>query len=254
MDYADFQLYITNVNKQNQKGDLMSKIKESIILGLAILGLGAFLYSAIIGVKDRERVINVRGLAEREVKADYVIWPIVYKEVGNDLVALYETVQGKTETLEKFLLENGIAKEEIEKASPDITDAESELYSNDKRPNRFVATVVMTVASKDVDKVRALMGKQGELLKNGIAFSEGDYRYRKVYSFNGLNSIKPEMIDEANKNARIAAEKFAADSKSELGKIKTATQGQFSIEDRDENTPYIKKIRVVTNVQYFLED
>lgn len=232
----------------------MSRIKESIILALAIIGLGFCLYSAIIGVKDRERVINVRGLAEREVKADYVIWPIVFKEVGNNLTALYETVQGKTQTLENFLLENGIAKEEIEKASPDITDTESEIYSNEKRPYRYVATVVMTVASKDVDKVRELMGKQGELLKQRIAFSEGDYRYRKIYSFNALNTVKPEMIDEANKNARIAAEKFAADSKSKLGKIKTATQGQFSIEDRDENTPFIKKIRVVTSVQYYLED
>lgn len=232
----------------------MSRIKESIVLALSIIGLGAFLYSAIIGVKDRERVINVRGLAEREVKADYVIWPIVFKEVGNDLSALYETVQTKTQALEKFLSENGISKDEIGNASPDITDSESELYNNEKRPYRYVATVVVTVASKNVDKIRELMGKQGELLKQGIAFSEGDYRYRKIYSFNGLNNIKPAMIEEANKNARTAAQKFATDSGSKLGKIKSATQGQFSIEDRDENTPFIKKVRVVTNVQYFLED
>jgi len=232
----------------------MSRIKESIVLALAIIGLGAFLYSAIIGVKDRDRVINVRGLAEREVKADYVIWPIVFKEVGNDLAALYESMQGKTQALEKFLVENGVAQGEIEKASPDITDTQSEIYSNEKRPFRYVATVVLTVASKDVDKVRSLMGKQGELLKQGIAFSEGDFRYRKIYSFNGLNEIKPAMIDEANKNARTAAQKFASDSQSKLGKIKTATQGQFSIEDRDENTPFIKKVRVVTSLQYFLED
>ena len=232
----------------------MSRIKESIVLALSIIGLGAFLYSAIIGVKDRERVINVRGLAEREVKADYVIWPIVFKEVGNDLSALYETVQTKTLVLEKFLSENGISNEEIGNASPDITDTESELYNNEKRPYRYVATVVVTVASKNVDKIRELMEKQGELLKQGIAFSEGDYRYRKIYSFNGLNTIKPAMIEEANKNARTAAQKFATDSESKLGKIKSATQGQFSIEDRDENTPFIKKVRVVTNVQYFLED
>ena len=232
----------------------MSRIKESIVLALSIIGLGAFLYSAIIGVKDRERFINVRGLAEQEVKADYVIWPIVFKEVGNDLSALYETVQTKTQALEKFLSENGISKDEIGNASPDITDSESELYNNEKRPYRYVATVVVTVASKNVDRIRELMGKQGELLKQGIAFSEGDYRYRKVYSFNGLNNIKPAMIEEANKNARTAAQKFATDSGSKLGKIKSATQGQFSIEDRDEKTPFIKKVLVVTNVQYFLED
>ncbi|MBO4830607.1 MULTISPECIES: SIMPL domain-containing protein [Fibrobacter] len=232
----------------------MSRVKESLVLAIAILGLGAFLYCAMMHTKDRERIVSVKGLSERVVKADFVIWPIVYKELGNDLSAIYETVQTKNATLEKFLRDNGIDESEISRSSTDIVDAQSELYNNDRRAFRYVATVVLTVASKDVDKVRKLMGRQGELLKQGIAFSEGDYRYRKVYSFNGLNEIKPEMIDEANKNARVTAEKFALDSDSKLGKIKTATQGQFSIEDRDENTPYIKKVRVVTSVQYFLED
>ena len=232
----------------------MSRVKESLVLAIAILGLGAFLYCAMMHTKDRERIVSVKGLSERVVKADFVIWPIVYKELGNDLSAIYETVQTKNATLEKFLRDNGIDESEISRSSTDIVDAQSELYNNDRRAFRYVATVVLTVASKDVDKVRKLMGRQGELLKQGIAFSEGDYRYRKVYSFNGLNEIKPEMIDEANKNARVTAEKFALDSDSKLGKIKMATQGQFSIEDRDENTPYIKKVRVVTSVQYFLED
>ena len=219
----------------------MSRVKESLVLAIAILGLGAFLYCAMMHTKDRERIVSVKGLSERVVKADFVIWPIVYKELGNDLSAIYETVQTKNASLEKFLRDNGIDESEISRSSTDIVDAQSELYNNDRRAFRYVATVVLTVASKDVDKVRKLMGRQGELLKQGIAFSEGDYRYRKVYSFNGLNEIKPEMIDEANKNARVTAEKFALDSDSKLGKIKTATQGQFSIEDRDENTPYIKK-------------
>jgi hypothetical protein len=232
----------------------MSRIRESVVLALAIIGLGAFLYSAIVGVKDRDRVINVRGLAEREVKADFVIWPIVYKEVGNDLSAIHDAVQTKNAALEKFLRENGVEESEITRSAPDIVDAQGELYSNEKRPYRYVATVVVTVASSNVERVRGIMEKQGDLLKQGVAFYGDDFRYRKVYSFNGLNEIKPQMIEEANRNARMAAQKFASDSESKLGKIKTATQGQFSIEDRDENTPHIKKVRVVTSVQYFLED
>ena len=232
----------------------MSRIKESVVLAIAILGLGAFLYCAMMHTKDRDRVVSVKGLSEREVKADFVIWPIVYKEVGNDLSVIHDAVQMKNAALEKFLRENGVDESEITRSAPDIVDAQGELYSNEKRPFRYVATVVLTVASKNVDRVRGIMEKQGELLKQGVAFYGDDFRYRKVYSFNGLNAVKPEMIDEANKNARMAAQKFASDSESKLGKIKTATQGQFSIEDRDENTPHIKKVRVVTSVQYFLED
>ena len=232
----------------------MSRLKEAIVLAIAILGLGAFLYCAMMHTKDRERVVSVKGLSEREVKADFVIWPIVYKEVGNDLSAIYDAVQAKNATLGKFLRGNGVADSEISWSSPEIEDVQGERYGDNRRPFRYIATVVTTVASKNVDRVREIMGKQGDLLKQGIAFSGDDYRYRKIYSFNALNEIKPAMIDEANKNARAAGEKFASDSDSKLGKIKTASQGQFSISDRDENTPYIKNVRVVTSVQYFLED
>ena len=233
---------------------MQSRIKEAFVLAIAILGLGAFFYSALLHSKDRDRVVFVRGLAEREVPADFVIWPIVYKEVGNDLAELSATLQSKSQILEKFLIENGVQKENITYSTPTIVDADGELYSGGKHAYRYVATAVATVATNNVALVRKVMEKQGELLKHGIAFSGSDYQYRTVYSFNGLNEIKPAMIDEATKNARTAAEKFAKDSDSKLGKIKTATQGVFSIEDRDENTPYIKKVRVVTNVQYFLED
>ena len=74
------------------------------------------------------------------------------------------------------------------------------------------------------------------------------------YEFTGLNDIKPQMIEDATKNARAAAEKFAKDSDSKLGKIKSASQGQFTIANRDENTPYIKSVRVVTTVTYYLKN
>ncbi len=232
----------------------MSRIKEAVVLTIGILGLGAFLYCAMMHTKDRDRVVSVKGLSEREVKADFVIWPIVYKEVGNDLSVIYDGVQAKNAALGKFLRDNGVADSEISWSAPEIEDVQGERYGDNKRTFRYIATVVTTVASKNVDRIREIMGKQGDLLKQGIAFAGDDYRYRKIYSFNGLNEIKPAMIDEANKNAHAAGEKFAADSDSKLGKIKTATQGQFSISDRDENTPYIKNVRVVTSVQYFLED
>jgi len=62
------------------------------------------------------------------------------------------------------------------------------------------------------------------------------------------------MIAEATANARQAADKFASDSDSKLGKIKTASQGQFSIDNSDSSTPFIKKVRVVSTIIYYLED
>jgi hypothetical protein len=157
-----------------------------------------------------------------------------------------------TKAIVKFLESNGIAKEEISIAPPEVIDMQAERYGNRDIAYRYNATSVITVTSKNVDKVRKLMSEQAELLKQGIAISGGDYRYNVVYEFTGLNDVKPQMIEEATKNARAAAEKFAKDSDSSLGKIRNASQGQFSISDRDVNTPYIKSIRVVTTVNYYL--
>ena len=115
-------------------------------------------------------------------------------------------------------------------------------------------STVITVTSEKVNLVRNLISEQSELLKQGIAITGGDYRYNIQYDYTSLNDIKPQMIEEATKNAREAAQKFAKDSESELGKIKRANQGQFSIENRDVNTPYIKRIRVVSTIDYSLED
>ena len=130
----------------------------------------------------------------------------------------------------------------------------AERYGNQETSYRYNVTSVITVTSDKVDLIRSLISSQGELLKQGVAVTSGDYRYNVQYEYTGLNKIKPQMIEEATKNARQAAEKFAEDSDSKLGKIRKAYQGQFSITDRDDNTPYIKKVRVVTSVDYSLED
>lgn len=172
--------------------------------------------------------------------------------IGNDPSLLYANMEQKNKAIVKFLESNGIAKEEISIAPPEVIDMQAERYGNRDIAYRYNATSVITVTSKNVDKVRKLMSEQAELLKQGIAISGGDYRYNVVYEFTGLNDVKPQMIEEATKNARAAAEKFAKDSDSSLGKIRNASQGQFSISDRDANTPYIKSIRVVTTVNYYL--
>ena len=112
------------------------------------------------------------------------------------------------------------------------------------------------MVSKNVELVRKLVSKQTELMRQGVTIVGNEYDEAPVvtYEFTGLNTIKPEMIAEATKNARKTAERFAEDSNSRLGKIRTADQGQFSIESRDQNTPWLKNVRVVTTVVYYLND
>lgn len=225
---------------------------EALILAIGMVVVGNCLKNALENFTDKERVVSVKGLAEMEVPADKVVWPLVYKDIGDDPALLYENMAKKNTAIVAFLKNNGIEETEISIAPPEVIDMQAERYGNTNIKYRYNATSVITVTSRNVDKVRQLMAEQAELLKQGIAITGGDYRYNVAYEFTGLNSIKPQMIEEATKNARAAAEKFAKDSDSKLGKIRNASQGQFSISDRDANTPYIKSVRVVTTINYYL--
>lgn len=228
---------------------------ESVILAIGLVLTGYFVKAGLNSVASRDRVVNVKGLAEMEVPADKVTWPLVYKCLGNDMESLYAEIKQSNRTIVAFLKEKGITESEISINAPEIIDMKAERYSDTSNMQfRYNVTTVITVTSSKVDLVRSLITEQGELLNRGIAITSGDYRYNVNYAYTGLNKIKPQMIEEATKNARTAAEKFAKDSDSKLGKIRTAYQGQFSIEDRDANTPYLKKVRIVTSIEYLLED
>ena len=223
-----------------------------VMLGLIAVAI-AF-YSAITKYRSFERVVSVKGLCEKEVKADKVIWPIVYKSVGNNIAVLYDEINHNNAVILKMLKDNGIEDEEISVNAPVVVDGLAELYTPENMKNRYNVTSVITVSTSKVDQVRQIIADQAHLLKQGIAIMTDDYRYRTEYLYTGLNELKPLMIEEATHNAREVAEKFAKDSKSKLGKIKNASQGQFSIYDRDANTPYIKNVRVVSSLVYYLKD
>jgi len=227
---------------------------EALLLAIGLFLVGYQIKTGINAFRDKDRVVSVKGLAEMEVQADKVIWPLMYKELGNDLLGLYNTMSAKNKLIVSFLKKNGIAEEEITIAPSEILDMQADRYNSTPSLYRYNATSVITVTSNKVLKVRKLMSEQSELLKQGIAIAGGDYRYNVVYEFTGLNKVKPTMIEEATKNARVAADKFAHDSDSELGKIRDASQGQFTISDRDANTPFIKNIRVVTTINYYLKN
>lgn len=225
----------------------------AVMVGLIVLG--AMIPRAVDKFRSYDRVVNVKGLCEKEVKADRVIWPVVYKVMANDIQTVYDQTAANNRALVAFLESGGIRPEEITVGVPQISDKYANEYGDNDRAYRYIAKNVVTVYSSDVDAVIALMGRQSELLRKGIVTGGGSQWENPVeFKYEGLNDIKPQMIEEATRNAREAAQKFAKDSDSRLGKIKTASQGTFTIEDRDSNTPYIKKVRIVTSVTYYLKN
>lgn len=222
-----------------------------IAVGMAFMGMA--IRTGIVTFKDRDRTVAVKGLCEREVKADKVTWSLTYKEIGNDPSAMYDLLEQKNRKVVAFLKSAGIKDDEISINPAEIADRQADNYGNEIMNYRYKAKSVITVTSNNIDQVRQLMRRQAELMKQGIAIVSEEYSNNVTYEFTGLNRIKPEMVQEATKNARATAQKFADDSGSKLGDIRSAQQGQFSIENRDNNTPYIKRIRVVNTMEYALD-
>lgn len=236
---------------QSNRG--LTIIGAAIFLGL--IAFGFIIGNAAINFKEYERTVTVKGLAEEEHLADIVIWPIQFTEASNQLSNIYEQLEGSGQKIRKFLLDRGISEDEISISTPLVTDKSAQRWGGQQEAEfRFVANQTITVYSENVEKIREVMSQLADLGKQGVALSGDEYQVRPEYIFNSLNDIKPRMIEAATKEARAVAEKFAEDSNSELGKIKTAYQGQFSISPRDNNNPHIKKVRVVSTIVYYLSD
>lgn len=221
---------------------------------IGLLGLGVILKSAAIDVKSMERTVTVKGLAEIEVEADTVIWPLQFSDADNDLEKLVERIEQKNDAVIAFLKLHGFDDNEISRGAQSIVDKQAREYGGENQQFRYIARANITVYSSQPSKVQNALAKVSQLAKQGIAIVQDSYETRIEYLFTGLNDVKPAMVQEATEKAREVAIKFAKDSQSKLGKIKTARQGQFSISNRDSNTPQLKKVRVVTSVEYYLSD
>lgn len=232
----------------------MNRIWESAIIAAGIVILGLCIKSAFDNFTNKDRKVTVKGLAEKEVAADKVTWPILTKELGDNLPELYTRINATTAKVKSFLTQNGIKESEISVNAPVVIDLNADQYSMAKRNYRYNITSTVTVTSRNVKLVRSIIARQGELLKQGVAVVDGGYGSGVSYEYVSFQQMKPKMMQEAIKNAEQTAAQFAENSNSKLDKIMTADQGQFSIDDRDSNTPYIKKVRVVTTVTYSLKD
>jgi len=245
--------------------------------GTALLGLelavglmvgGWLLGTQIKATRLGDRYVSVRGLAERDVKSDLAIWPIDYKEAGDDLATLYSKTEADRKLILQFLSGQGIQASEIQLGVVRVVDTQANEYGGANRAaHRYIIDQQITVITARVDQIAAAAQKTIGLVQQGIVLNSGPGQ-GVAYKFGGLNSIKPDMITEATRNARAAADRFASDSGSTVGAIRQANQGIFSILPANSggdtggsegyygssaDSSLMKKVRVVTSVDYYLE-
>ena len=231
----------------------------ALVLGVALVigmvGGGYMIGRGLFAARAADRYVTVKGLAEREVKANLAMWPIVFNATGNDLASVQASLDASAKKIAAFLQARGFPATDYTVSSPRVTDREAqEGRARADRPiDRYVAEQTVTLRSPRVEAVKGAIQRSGELIREGVALVRS-YEYNTTFLYTALDEIKPAMIAEATRDARKAAEQFARDSNSRVGGIRNAQQGYFDIQDRDAFSPEFKKVRVVTTVQYFLAE
>lgn len=248
-----------------------SKLNSYIALGVFLAGgmCGAAfqLASAAKAIKETDRFVTVKGLAEKEVTANLATWTIRYRATGNDLATTQADIDAQTAKIKAFLTSGGFTDAEIINPPLRVVDRQARDYvdSNVQSVARYIIEGTQLLRTDKIQQIAALSNQMSNLMKDGVSFAEeNSCDIGPNFSFTKLNEIKTDMLSEATKNARAAAEQFAQDSGSKVGSIRRAYQGIFSIDARDSipdsggdcyaNKSPDKKVRVVTTVDYFLKD
>ncbi len=228
---------------------------KTLIIFIGLIIAGYFIGNMHKTGKQYDRYVQVKGLSEREVQADLAVWPINITLTGNDLNSLKKDIESQNNAVNTFFIDQGFKPDEITRGTTNISDARANLYnSNNQSPYRYLAVSEFTIRTKDIAKLKTALAESLSLMSEGIILGSKNTWRPIEYILTGLNKLKPEMIEEATKNARAVAIKFAEDSQSRVGKIRIARQGLFTISDRDQNTPEIKIVRVVSTLDFQLED
>jgi hypothetical protein len=239
-----------------------------ILLGL--IGGAAVLGRSVQDTRAGERYVTVRGVSEREVTADLSVWPIKVRVVGDNLAGTGQSADDARNKVLAFLDENGIGSKDVVSQNVRVLDRQAIDFAQAKTALRYIVEYTILVRSTEVAKLQKISQMTDKLVAAGVVLSsQGNWdKTTPQFLFTKLNSIKPSMMAEATRAAREVATQFAADSSSKVGSIRRASQGLFSISDRDQvasrdgdggegvsmaaSDPN-KKVRVVVTVDYFLD-
>lgn len=223
------------------------------LLALGMLGGGALIGQGVVNARVGDRSVSVRGLAERDVKADLAVLPLRFTASGEVLSEVQGRIDGDLAIVRRFLTAQGYPDGAVSLGRLEVADRRSREYGNQDNGPRFILAQTVIVRTNDVDRVQATTRALNDLVRQGVVLQDFS---GPTYVFTKLNDVRPAMIAEATAAARTGAEQFAEDSGAPLGSIRQATQGSFQILARDEigdeSQSPDKKVRVVTTISYRL--
>lgn len=233
-------------------------IIAAAVISIGLIGAGWFAAQGMSKLRTADRYVTVKGSAEKDVDADLMVWPLAHTVSGNDLGEVQRGLETNTQAIRQFFMDSGFGEDEIVIAPASLEDRWAYAYGENRAPERYRYSTTVTLRTAKVGKAMSALRRTGDLLAKGVMLGgsggEGAAAGGPDFDYTKLNAIKPALIAEATANARQSAEQFAKDSGARISGIRTANQGVVSINNRDAGSPQVKRVRVVTTVEYFLKD
>ena len=229
----------------------LAVLVAAALVAAGLVLAGWFAAGGMKHLRTADRYVTVKGSAERIVEADRVVWPLPHTVGGNDLAQVQRALEANTAVIRRFFTDAGFDPADIVVSPPRLEDRWAWAYGDNRPPERYRYSTTVSLRTDDVPKALEVLRRSGELVAQGVMIGEGS---APEFDYTRLNDIKPALIAEATAAARDSAVQFAKDSDSRLGGIRSANQGVVSITDRDQSSPQVKRVRVVTTVEYFLRD
>jgi hypothetical protein len=245
--------------------------RTAILAASAILALGLSLGGYAIGdglvrMKRADREVTVRGVAQRDVTANRASWKVDYSEHAHDLPTALAASDRDSGKIADYLRAQGFSDPSTKPGSADVSVEDEEIKDKPTGKKNFTVKRTINFATTNVAGLQQVEAHRDQLAEQGLVLDNVD----ASYEYTQLDQIKPAMIANATTDARRAAEKFANDSGSAVGGIKSATQGYFSVSARDgasggndnegsdggsssrtASSPN-QRVRVVTTIDYYL--
>jgi hypothetical protein len=222
---------------ENLKNNWVLVVSGALVICAAVFFLSARNFS------KQGSYVEVKGLSEKIVKADTAIWSMNFEIKSNNVDSLYADIEKNISVIKAFLIEKGFESSEINVAPVNIYQ---DTYKD--AAFRYNSTNQVSVYTKKVDLAKSASNDTLLLVKKGVVLNQNSISFE----FSDLNSIKPDMLAEAIKNARDTATQLASNAGTSVGKATRGNQGVFDITEKDPGSPEYKKIRLVSTLRFLL--
>ena len=178
--------------------------------------------------------ISVTGSATMDFTSDLIVWRASFIKKDFDLKTAYKQIKEDRNTINDFLLSNGVLENEITFRSIDIKkdykqktkfNIDGDKVDSERIFNGYILTQEVEISSNNVNLVDKISNQITDLIEKNVFITS----YRPRYYYTKLGELKIEMIQSAAQDGLLRASTAISGGGGSLGELLETDIGVFQI-------------------------